>query len=924
MLIGHTSRWAIAGALAMVPMVLASGFAASDPQVGLPGADDPEVHEARNEFIQTHDHVGVYARGARTVRVFGKAFAHGPTPLDAAESFRQDHADVFGVRPDDLVPGGRFRDGRVQTPIKYDRATGEYEFTGVYYQQFRDGLPVFRGQMVVLVRNEANAPVVLASADVRPLADDYQPLVGFAPMPAGQAANQIGAVFQHPPTVSDPELMVFAGVGDDEVEPVLAYHAFGEAVDPVTNAPEALEVVIDAVTGDVLFTESLIVFCGGGGGTVEGQVDGMSNPEIGAIPCSDVEALPMPYAEVTDGINSTFADVNGAYSLPSDGASSTVTSVMGGLYFRVFNFAGPENEISQVVGVPGIADFLHDGSDEVIAQINAYRESNIVRDFILAQNPDYPTIATQTNFPVNVNRTDGFCPGNAWYSGDSINFCLPGGGAENTAFSDVVHHEYGHHLVNTGGSGQGAYGEGMSDVMSLLISDDNRLGVGFGGNCTTGIRDADNNLQYPCSGGSHFCGQLISGCVWETRNALAITDPDDYIDILANLAVNAVLVHTGTSIDPSITIDYLTLDDNDDNIFNGTPHYAQIAEGFGEHSMDAPELQDLDFQFPNGLPDVLAPSGAVIEVNVVGVLATPEPGAGLLHVDYGDGVQTIAMNQIAPNQYEAVFPAGECGGNAAFFFSAETTDGSIVETNEFGALVADDLEIAFEDDFETDQLWTVQNAGGLTDGAWERGAPIGGGDRGDPPTDADGSGQCFLTDNADGNSDVDDGQTILRSPRLDAVAVDGDALVGYWRWYSNTQGQAPMSDIFRVEISSDNGLSWTPLETVGPAGPEVDGGWFYQQFRIADFVTPTDQVRLRFIAEDADPGSVVEAGVDGVSVFGAACNEAVPGDLDGDGVVGPADLAILLSQWGTDGSADFDGSGAVDPGDLAFLLANWS
>ncbi len=50
----------------------------------------------------------------------------------------------------------------------------------------------------------------------------------------------------------------------------------------------------------------------------------------------------------------------------------------------------------------------------------------------------------------------------------------------------------------------------------------------------------------------------------------------------------------------------------------------------------------------------------------------------------------------------------------------------------------------------------------------------------------------------------------------------------------------------------------------------------------------------------------------------------VPGDLDADGVVGPSDLAILLSQWGTDGSADFDDSGAVDAADLAFLLANWS
>ena len=74
-------------------------------------------------------------------------------------------------------------------------------------------------------------------------------------------------------------------------------------------------------------------------------------------------------------------------------------------------------------------------------------------------------IANQTAFTVNVNIGSN-C--NAFYNGSSINFYTSGGGCNNTAFSDVVHHEYGHHLVNVGGSGQGAYGEGQSDVMGGL------------------------------------------------------------------------------------------------------------------------------------------------------------------------------------------------------------------------------------------------------------------------------------------------------------------------------------------------------------------------------------------------------------------------------------------------------------------------
>ena len=47
-------------------------------------------------------------------------------------------------------------------------------------------------------------------------------------------------------------------------------------------------------------------------------------------------------------------------------------------------------------------------------------------------------------------------------------------------------------------------------------------------------------------------------------------------------------------------------------------------------------------------------------------------------------------------------------------------------------------------------------------------------------------------------------------------------------------------------------------------------------------------------------------------------------DLDPDGTVGAADLAILLSRWGTaSDSADLDGSGSVGAADLAALLAAW-
>lgn len=59
----------------------------------------------------------------------------------------------------------------------------------------------------------------------------------------------------------------------------------------------------------------------------------------------------------------------------------------------------------------------------------------------------------------------------------------------------------------------------------------------------------------------------------------------------------------------------------------------------------------------------------------------------------------------------------------------------------------------------------------------------------------------------------------------------------------------------------------------------------------------------------------------------ATCSLAPPADLDGDGRVGGADLAMLLAAWGpvaASAAADFDANGVVGAEDLAVLLAEWT
>ena len=143
---------------------------------------------------------------------------------------------------------------------------------------------------------------------------------------------------------------------------------------------------------------------------------------------------------------------------------------------------------------------------------------------------------------------------------------------------------------------------------------------------------------------------------------------------------------------------------------------------------------------------------------------------------------------------------------------------------------------------------------------------------------------CVFADNSAANgcdSDVDGGTTTLMSEAINLSGLVAPR-VSYARWYSNTEGASPEADIFEVEISGNNGASWVDLETVGPTGAEVNGGWFVKEFRVSDFVTPGSQTRVRFHASDLGAGSIVEAAVDAFVVWDVVCEPCVDPCDDGD------------------------------------------
>jgi hypothetical protein len=530
--------------------------------------------DAAQQLEQAYPDVQLLSEGPQLTRVWAAPFGFGLSAEQTGDSFVRTYSDLFAVAPDELLPGDSLT-GAYTLPLMYDAETGTYQFTLLYYRQYKDGLPVFRSELRLLVRNEPAFPLVWAGSSLHDLGDFIVPADAAANVAEGAAHAAALASVPGLVNFSAADLVVWAGVDRVPATPAVALSFVADNGRPATGDYQQWLFVTDAGTGAVLYREDLILHT-----DVTGSVHGMSTTLPKSAECNPEVDWAMPYAKVAIGSTTVYADASGNFTIPNGGtAAVTVTSYMSGYRFNVSDQGGTLETLTLTVTPPGPANFVHNAantSEFIRAEVNAYIQCNVVRDWVLTYAPAYPTISTQTGFQVNVNLNQT-C--NAYYDG-TLNLYRAGGGCANTAYSNVIHHEYGHHIVTMGGSGQDAYGEGLGDTVAALIANDPILGYGFEGNCNAGIRTADNTYQYPCTGEIHDCGQLLSGCVWSTRNELSVTHPDTYLSIISNLTVNSVPLHDGGTITPSIYTDFVTLDGGP-----AGPHNAEITAGFAAHNM---------------------------------------------------------------------------------------------------------------------------------------------------------------------------------------------------------------------------------------------------------------------------------------------------------------------------------------------------
>ena len=275
------------------------------------------------------------------------------------------------------------------------------------------------------------------------------------------------------------------------------------------------------------------------------------------------------------------------------------------------------------------------------------------------------------------------------------------------------------------------------------------------------------------------------------------------------------------------------------------------------------------------LPDLLTPG--VATTVAVQAPAGAVPGSVTLHARYdGGSFVPTPMTDVGGGLHEGVLVVGSCTDVPEYYFSVDNSSCGTLTTPAAGpagaytALVGSSAEV-FADDFEADQGWSAAVLG-ATSGDWERGVPVDDSSwQYDPAADSDGSGQCYLTQNEIGNTDVDDGSVELVSPVLDLTAPGILVSYDYYLYLTDADG----TDRLLVEASDS-----------GPGGPFVEvlrhdttGGltWRSQTLSAADFTAAglalTSNAVLRFTANDGDPQSINESGLDAFRVRSVTCGQ---------------------------------------------------
>jgi len=750
---------------------------------------------------------------------------------------------------------------------------GSSDKVAVQFRQVVAGVPVVRGSVTILF-DTASRLLAVDSTGLPDLADlPVAPVTG--PFEAVAAAH---AEYQRlegrlATFLADPELVILPHGAGRFLEPRLAWAV--ELRTPVQDgvpSGRGIYVAADDGSNAVLASDQLVHHQ-----DVIGHVDAWATP--GTLP--DISGNPetlqaMRFLEVTSAVGNTTTDTSGDFVIANAGPNPVdVTFRFRGPWVRVENQAGSNYTLTQsfTPGVPGSATMNPGQTELITAQANAFDAVVDMREWTKAIDPTDTTFDFQVLAKVNINAT---C--NAFYNGSSINFYRSGGGCVNTAYSTVVAHEEGHWGNDLYGSGNGAdgFGEGNADVFAMYLYDTPIVGDGFFGG-TSFIRSGNNTRQFcgdanpGCYGEVHADGEVLMGALWKVRRNLNNTLGNSTGDLVADTLFFAWMnTYNDGTIQTIVEDHWLTLDDDDGNILNGTPNFDDIDGGFREQGFPGVDLQFIQIVH-SPLPDTTNENGPyTVDAQITSLIGASITGAQVVYqVNSGTPV-TVPMVNTGGSTWSADIPGQQSPAFVLYHIEADDGQGNHEReprNGEWRFIVGVVKQIYFND-FEglTDEGWTHTLV--ATQDDWQRGAPQGksgssfGVSWSDPSSAWSGS-KVWANDL--GNTGWNGAyaartHNYLESPALDLSGEFG-VFLRFARWLTVEQG---IYDDALIKVNGN--IAWR-----NPATSHVlDTAWSVQELDISPWADNNPSVVLRWELQSDGGLELGGWNIDDVELFSVA------------------------------------------------------
>ncbi len=331
-----------------------------------------------------------------------------------------------------------------------------------------------------------------------------------------------------------------------------------------------------------------------------------------------------------------------------------------------------------------------------------------------------------------VNRT-GTC--NAYYTGNTINFYPTAGTCNNTAFSTVIVHEWGHGLDDRFGgisnTATDGLSEGWGDILGMYIVDHPIVGEYFqtnGGYVRTGL----NTIMYGTQTTVHASGQSWMGFAWRLRENLrtAFGTPQA-IAISDDIVVGSIVADATNQADAVREV--FIADDDDGNLNNGVPHYAQLSAAATTKGIPYPQLQVASVTHTPLLDTTIRYTPRLVNATAAAVSSGSITEVRLVYAVNGGLPQTRVMAATgAGNGYRGMLP-GIGSGAIAYHVEATHSSSTVVRTPASGEISyavtvppSGSFTAFWTERFDTGAAgWTHARTSGTGTDDWQLGAPNG-------------------------------------------------------------------------------------------------------------------------------------------------------------------------------------------------------